>query len=104
MPLSWPDPPGGGVAGSPGWAQIGVSVEPLGEAAAKESAKLGAKIDYCRRVGLDLFNFLQSYGDVKTVGPNQLLVPANALDQWFNRISNKLKRDPDFLTRQKEII
>lgn len=30
VPLQWPEPPGNGVAGSPGWAQIGISVEPLG--------------------------------------------------------------------------
>lgn len=75
-----------------------------GEASAKEGAKLGAKEDFCRRVGMDLFNFMQSFGGVSSVGPDKLLVPANVLDQWFNRISNRLRRDPDFLTRNKDII
>ena len=74
------------------------------EASAKEGAKLGAKEDFCRRVGMDLFNFMQSFGGVSQVGPDKLLVPANVLDQWFNRISSRLKRDPDWLTRSKEII
>lgn len=104
VPLMWPEPPGHGVAGSPGWAQIGVSVDPRAEASAKEGVKLGAKEDLCKRVGLDLFNFMQSFGDVSTVGPDKLLVPANVLDQWYNRISSRLRRDPDFLTRQKDIV
>jgi len=104
IPLMWPEPPGTGVSGSPGWAQIGISVEPLAEASAKESVKLGIKEDFCKRVGLDLFNFLQSFGDVSTAGPDKLLVPANVLDQWYNRISSRLRRDPDFLTRQKDVV
>jgi hypothetical protein len=106
LPLSWPDPPdnAAGAPGQPGWAQIGISVEPLAEAAAKEGTKLGQKEDFCRRVGMDLFNFMQSFSGVSSVGPDKLLVPANVLDLWFNRISGRLRRDPDFLTRQKEIV
>ncbi|KAG7672601.1 hypothetical protein Ndes2526B_g08876 [Nannochloris sp. 'desiccata'] len=106
LPLSWPDPPSdNGPIGQPGWAQIGISVEPLNEATAKEGTKLGQKEDFCRRVGMDLFNFMQSFSGVSSsVGPDKLLVPANVLDLWFNRMSGRLKRDPDFLTRQKEII
>lgn len=100
MPLSWPevDPT------QAGGAVLGVSLEPLVEAGSKEGAKIGAKSEFCKRVGLDLFQYMQSFGNVSTVGPDQLLVPANVLDRWFTRISNRLKNDPDFLTRQKDII
>ena len=81
-----------------------MSLEPLAEASAKESVKLGAKEDFCRRVGLDLFQYMQSFGGVSQLGPDKLVVPTNVLDQWYNRISNRLRKDPDFLTRQREII
>lgn len=100
MPLSWPevDPI------EAGGAVVGVSLEPVVEAGSKEGAKIGAKSEFCKRVGLDLFQYMQSFGNVSTIGPDQLLVPANVLDRWFTRISNRLKNDPDFLTRQKDII
>lgn len=31
VPLSWPDPANEAGAGSPGWAKIGISLEPLGK-------------------------------------------------------------------------
>lgn len=55
-------------------------------------------------MGLDLFNFMQSFGGVQNVGGNHLLVPTNVLDDWFRRLSNKLEKDPDFLTRSKELV
>lgn len=76
----------------------------VAEAAAKHGAKIGAKEDFCKRVGMDLFQYMQSYGGVSSVGTDQLLVPANVLDKWFTRISSRLKNDPDFLTRQKDIV
>jgi len=89
---------------APGFCQLGVSVEPLAEATAKEGAKLGVKEDFCRRVGMDLFQYMQSFGGVGQVGSDKLLVPADVLDKWFNRISTRLRKDPDFLTRNKDVI
>lgn len=47
LPLSWPEPDLAALAGlpapPPGFAQVGVSLEPLAELAAKEGSKLGAK-------------------------------------------------------------
>ena len=74
------------------------------EAAAKQGAKAAAREEFCRRVGMDLFQFMQSFAGVGTVGPNKLLVPSNVLDKWFARITHRLERDPDFLTRSKDII
>ena len=104
MPLSWPEPPSSGAPVTPGFAQIGVSLEPLAAAAAKEGAKLGAKEEFCKRVGMDLFQYMQSFGGVGSVGPDKLLVPANVLDQWYNRIESRLRRDPEFLTRQRDTV
>lgn len=36
------------------------------------------------------------------VGSDQLLVPANILNRWYERLSNRLRKDPDFLTRQRD--
>ncbi len=52
--------------------------------------------------GLDLFNFMQSFGGVQNVGPNHLLVPSNVLDAWYARLSHRLRRDPEFLTRNRD--
>lgn len=89
MPLSLPEPEGG-TAVAP---QIGVSLEPLAEAAAKSGLKLAAKQEFAKRVGQDLFNYLASYG--MAAGADRLLL------QWFERLTKKLDRDPDFLARQE---
>lgn len=67
MPLSWPEAPGGqglGAPPGPGYAQLGISLEPLGELGQKEGSKLGAREDFAKCVGLDLFNFMQVGGCV----------------------------------------
>jgi protein Hikeshi len=84
--------------------QIGIILEPLAHASSLQSSKIGAREDFAKRVGLDLFNFMQSFGGVQNVGGDHLLVPTNVLDSWFRRLSNKLERDPDFLTRSKELV
>ena len=106
MPLSWPEPPDGvlTVPPGPGFAQLGISLEPLAELAHKEGSKLGAKEEFAKRVGLDLFQYMQSFGGVQAVGADKLLVPANVLDCWYQRLSNRLRRDPDWLTRHKEAV
>ncbi|KAI3428790.1 hypothetical protein D9Q98_007609 [Chlorella vulgaris] len=106
LPLSWPDPPDGVPPGPrpPGFAQIGVSLEPLAVLQEKLCSKLGSREDFAKRVGLDLFNFMQSFGGVQAVGGDKLLVPANILDHWYARLSNRLRRDPDWLTRQRDAI
>ena len=39
----------------PGAVQIGISIEPGVEIIQKEGSKLGAREDFAKRVGLDLF-------------------------------------------------
>jgi len=63
MPLSWPDEQSGVLQR----AVIGISLEPLAEAQTKVGAKLGAKEDFCKRVGMDLFQYMQSFGGVSSV-------------------------------------
>ena len=128
LPLSFPELEAVPGAASQPQVLVGVSLEPLAEAQGKQGMKLAAKEEFCKRVGLDLFNYLQSFGGM----PPQL---SNLLDQWFlrsvagrgglgrglglaahrmqlplagpltaplgwmRRLSNKLRRDPDFLTR-----
>ncbi|KAL6780223.1 hypothetical protein ACKKBF_B13975 [Auxenochlorella protothecoides x Auxenochlorella symbiontica] len=72
------------------------------QARAKEGSKLGAKEEFAKMVGLDLFNFMQSFGGVQNVGSNNLLVPMNVLDAWYQRLERRLRKDPDFLTRQRD--
>lgn len=96
MPLVWPDLPQGPV--TPGMVQVGISVEPAAELAAKEGAKMGAREDYAKRVAYNLFRFMESFGGARA--DNNLVVPMNILDMWFRRFQDKFRRDPDFLARQ----
>eukprot|EP00877_Chromochloris_zofingiensis_P014709 jgi/Chrzof1/9492/Cz04g05060.t1 len=96
MPLQWPEdaPP------QPGYIQLGVSVEPLAEISTKEGSRLGDKLEFAKRVALDLFRFLESYA--KQAAGDYILIPTNALDRWMIRFQEKFRRDPDFLTRTDE--
>mmetsp|Transcript_47456 Transcript_47456/g.121129 ORF Transcript_47456/g.121129 Transcript_47456/m.121129 type:complete len:185 (+) Transcript_47456:361-915(+) len=96
MPLQWPKNP----TGAPGAAQIGISIEPIGEVVNKEGSKLGAREDFAKRVAMDLFNFMQSFSQAAAGG--NIIVPTNCLDRWFTKFSTKFRLDPDFLTREKD--
>ena len=75
MPAALPQWSGQGAAPGGGGAQcprVGVSLEPLLEAAQKEGERLGSREDFARRVAMDLFRFLESFaGD-----QGQMAVPA----------------------------
>jgi hypothetical protein len=89
--------------------QVHIVVEPLAEVQQKETSKQATKADFCKRVGMDLFNFIQSYSG-QTADPSaiargdQLIVPANVIDRWWTRFRNRMARDPDFLLRQAEVV
>lgn len=84
--------------------QIHIVVESLEQVSNKHTARIAGKEDFCRRVGMDLFQFMQSFSQGHGSNNDYITVPTNILDTWFNRISGKLRNDPDFLTRKKEII
>jgi len=101
FPTNWPTAGQDLVAGG---ARIGISVEPRAELEQKESTRLGKKEEFAKRVALDLFRFLESFnsGCVTQVTSDQLVVPANFLDRWFTKFQSKFRRDPDFLTRDRD--
>jgi protein Hikeshi len=76
-----------------------VSAEPLAELLAKESAKMGAREEFAKRVAFNLFRFMESFSSQS--GGDQIIVPTNVLDRWFTRFQEKFRRDPDFLARQE---
>ncbi|KAJ9514085.1 hypothetical protein QJQ45_002197 [Haematococcus lacustris] len=80
--------------------QVGISIEPGVDIVNKEGSKLGAKEEFAKRVGMDLFRFMESF-QTRAMG-DMIEVPANVLDRWFLKFSEKFRRDPDFLTRDKE--
>jgi hypothetical protein len=59
--------------------QVGVSIEPLAEVAAKESSRVGAKLDYAKRVGMDLYQYLASFA-TQTNG-DTIVIPTTALNR-----------------------
>ncbi|GIL90040.1 hypothetical protein Vretifemale_17771, partial [Volvox reticuliferus] len=101
MPLQWPlNDDGSPLPLSLGPVQLGISIEPGEQIIQKEGSAHGAKEEFAKRVGLDLFRFLESF-QTQQMG-DHIVVPMNALDRWFVRFSEKYRRDPDFLTRRKE--
>eukprot|EP00798_Chlamydomonas_sp_ICE-L_P010476 gene10476-8439_t len=100
MPLQWPPTEQGCVQPGPGVVQLGVSIETGAEITQKEGSKLGEKQDFAKRVGMDLFRFMESFQTSAT--PEHIIIPANGLDKWFIKFQEKFRRDPDFLTRDKE--
>eukprot|EP00878_Enallax_costatus_P016329 GHUV01017129.1.p1 GENE.GHUV01017129.1~~GHUV01017129.1.p1 ORF type:complete len:104 (+),score=20.03 GHUV01017129.1:495-806(+) len=101
MPLQWPTQEEGyAVPPQPGYIQLGVSLEPLAELSAKEGTRLGDKLMYGRRVGMDLYRYLTSFATQNT--GSHILIPTSLLERWLQRFEAKFKMDPDFLTRKEE--
>lgn len=59
--------------------QIGVSLEAAADIVARESSSVGAKAEFAKRVGLDLFRYLESF-QTQNMG-SHIVVPANALER-----------------------
>jgi hypothetical protein len=57
-----------------------VSIEPLAEVAAKESSRIGDKLGYAKRVGMDLYQYLASFA-TQTQG-DTIVIPTKALDRY----------------------
>jgi ribulose-phosphate 3-epimerase len=98
FPLQWPTAPDGTLSAN---AMIGVGVEPVAELAAKESAKLGSKETFAKRVAMDLFRYMESFQAATAVSADHMVVPMNVLDRWFTKFQDKFRRDPDFLTARR---
>jgi hypothetical protein len=98
--LTWPIDPRTGAFYED--ASIGVSLEPLDECLSKDAKISGSKELFAQRVALDLWNFLKSF----TTGneTEHLVVPRNVFDNWFVKFTTKFRRDPDFLTRNQNVV
>lgn len=66
-----------------------------GELAQKEGSKLANRQEFAKRVGMDLYRFMESFN--KGQSGNQLVLPTDVLDKWFQKFDHKFRRDPDFL-------
>jgi len=105
FPLQWPQ----GSSDLSMSAQIGVSIEPLQAVSHREETVAGSKEEFAKRVAMDLFRYMESFQDSisgQVVGRrgDNLVVPANCLDKWFAKFQSKFRRDPDYLTRQPNIV
>lgn len=82
-------------------AEIGVSLEPIEECLQKDNKISGNKEMFAQRVALDLWNFLKSF---TTGTETHLVVPKDVFDRWYEKFQTKFRRDPDFITRQVNVI
>lgn len=83
-------------------ALVGVSLEPAAELASRECASVASRLEFGRRVGLDLLRFAQSFAptaDPAAAAAGAAVLPPGALDAWWRKFEAKFKRDPDFLLR-----
>lgn len=62
----------------------------------------GSKEEFAKRVAMDLFRYMESFQAATLINAEQMVVPLNILDRWFNKFQDKFRRDPDFLTRAAE--
>lgn len=83
-------------------ASIGVSLEPLDECVQKDAKISGSKELFAQRVALDLWNFLKSFTSGNET--ENLVVPKNVFDVWYDKFTSKFRRDPDFLTRNVNVV
>ena len=61
----------------------------------KEGSKLAGRQDFAKRVAMDLYRFMESFNTGHA--GNQLILPTDVLDRWFQKFDNKFRKDPDFL-------
>jgi hypothetical protein len=54
---------------------------------------VASKGDFAKRVAFDLLRYVESFGHV---------LPVQLVEQWFLKFSDKMSRDPDFLTRSAD--
>ena len=77
-------------------------LEPLEECLQKDAKISGSKELFAQRVALDLWNFLKSFTSGNET--EHLVVPRNVFDSWYQKFTTKFRRDPDFLTRNVNVV
>lgn len=82
-------------------ASIGISVEPLALAMEKENALMQHKEEFAKRVAEDLFRYMQSFQADGSGASDRMVVPVNILQKWYEKFTNRFRRDPGFLDRPR---
>jgi len=84
---------------------IGVSLEAAdtlknleGQGRLQKEFYLTGKAELAKQIGLDLYQFMQSFVQEDPVTrTSYLMVPVNVLDKWMQRLVTKIKLDAKFL-------
>jgi hypothetical protein len=83
-------------------AAVGVSVEPLASALEKESGLVRHKETFAKRVAEDLYVYMQSFQSDEVAARNgTMVVPVNILQKWYEKFTNRFRRDPGYLDRPR---
>ncbi|GKY90910.1 hypothetical protein MPSEU_000065000 [Mayamaea pseudoterrestris] len=88
----------------PVYVTIGVALEPLQNVLNVSNAPAdmhNRRLMVAQTIAYDLFTFMQSF-DTGSGGSNQMVVPKNIFDRWFQRFEAKFRRDPNFMMRKKD--
>ena len=82
-------------------AAVGVSIEPLASALEKESGLVRHKETFAKRVAEDLYVYMQSFQTDESASSDRMVVPVNILQKWFEKFTNRFRRDPGYLDRPR---
>ena len=82
-------------------AAVGVSIEPLASALEKESGLVRHKETFAKRVAEDLYVYMQSFQTDESAASDRMVVPVNILQKWFEKFTNRFRRDPGYLDRPR---
>ena len=88
------------VAAAPA-VRLGVSVEDAGLVANLErsdEASVFDKLGFAQLVASDLFTWLGSFAQVLPGCGERLVVPPSAMQQWLVRVTERFRRDPNWLS------
>ncbi|KAL6075746.1 DUF775 domain-containing protein [Balamuthia mandrillaris] len=87
-------------------AKLGMTLEPVAELVKKRSPIPVEAEEYqifAKFVAADLFRFMESFNKHTDEKNEFLLIPTKVLDMWFEKFMNRMKLDPFFWYKHREV-
>ena len=66
----------------------------------EDSLKCNTKLDFAKKVALNLFNFMQSFNT--NSNSQYITVTADIFNKWYEKFMTKYKYDPNFVYQSQE--
>ena len=62
-----------------------------------QKSQVDLRQEFAKKIGQNLFDYMKMYNQSNNPNDNLLIVPMKSLDDWYEKIMNKYKLDPNFL-------